>query len=946
MINPILNTMKRQLLSVAMAVLGLFGAMAQAPQGQVTPLPLNPQVKHGTLPNGLNYFILHNEEPKQRANFYIAQKVGSTLETPEQLGLAHFLEHMAFNGTTNYPGKNMLNYLQSKGIRFGADINAYTSFDETVYNVNNVPTTDKPLMDSVLLVLHDWSSEILLLEDEINAERGVIEEEWRSRNDANTRMFSSILPQIYKEYQYQQMPIGSMDVVRNFPPQAIRDYYHKWYRPDQQGIVIVGDFDAAEMEKKVIDMFSSIPMPENAAERTYPAVSDNVEPIFASFTDDELSFASARIMFKSDPLPFEMRNSVEGYMMDNIIPNVLSMLINNRLSEYQSKPECKYAYAGVDFGDFMISKTKDAFMIYVIAKDNMPAAYDEAVKIVVRACKTGFTESEISRVKDQMIADYQKAYNEKDKTKSDALARGIINHFVNNDPEPGIETEFQLISGILPSVNAPMLNEVASHIMTPENQVIVVSEPTKFSENGIQRNVYVEMLQNAMNAQYEAYQDIQITEPLIANMPAKGSVKSTVDNSVFGGKEYTLSNGVKVMVKSTDFASDEIRFAAIKKGGKNELKEADAANANVADLAYEVSKMGNFDNVTMMRYLSGKNVSCSYSLEPNETSFSGNSTIKDLPTLMEIIYTSFTNINPDQKTYDAQISQIRTLLANKDKNPQSVFQDSVSSTLYNHNPLMKNMNVEMLDKASYPAALELVKKSTANAADYTFIFVGNINEAEFIPLLEQYIASLPSKGNATATKSALIQPVTGKINNEFMVPMQTPLTMVFGYYSSTMKPTIENAVRMEIAGDILGNIYTETLREEEGGTYSPFAGGSLSFQNKRWNIQIVFMTNADQQAKLIKRAQDEFDKLIANGATADQFNKVKEAALKQYEINVKTNRYWINNMESMALGYNKISNHEKAISSLTLADFNKFLKQLANCNTHVQLVMEGTEIAK
>lgn len=934
--------MKKRLLTLAMSVLCIFGIMAQAPQE----LPINPQIKHGVLPNGLTYYILHNEMPKERANFYIAQKVGSTLETPEQLGLAHFLEHMAFNGTRNYPGKNMLNYLQSKGIRFGSDINAYTSFDETVYNIDNVPTTDKALVDSVLLVLHDWSCDILLEESEINAERGVIEEEWRSRNDADNRMFSAILPQIFSEYQYRQMPIGSMDVVRNFSPQTLRDYYHKWYRPDQQGIVIVGDFDADEMEKKVIDLFSTIPMPENAAIREYAPVSDNKEPIFASFTDDELRYASARIFFKSDVFPREYRNTDQGFIINEIIPELLSSLINNRLSEYQTKPECKYAYAGVAFSSYMVASTKDAFTIMVVAKDNMEEAFKDAMAIVARACKTGFTDSEVSRVKDQMIANAEKAYNEKDKTKNSTLARSIINHFISNNTELGAEMEYNLINMILPQLATPMLNQVASEVLTPENQVIVISEPTGFSKNGIKENVYVEALNNALNAQYEQYEDVVITEPLIAAMPPKGKVTSTQENAVFGGNEYTLSNGVKVLVKSTDFAGDEVRFTAFKKDGKNEFNPADAANVNIADLAFEVSKMGSFDNVMMQKYLSGKMVSCSFSLDPNVTELGGSSTVKDLPTLMEIIYTSFTNLNPDQDTYNAQMSQLKTMLENKSKNPQMVFSDSIQSVIYSHNPLMESISVETIEKASYPESLNIVKKVLSNAADYTFVFVGNINEAEFIPMLEQYIATLPSTGKATECTAPNFKPAAGIINNEFTLPMLTPSTMVLGVYTNSIEPTIENAVKVQLAGNLLSNIYTETLREEEGGTYSPFASANLSYLNKQWMIQIVFQTNSDIQAKLIKRSHDELIKLITNGATAEQFNKVKEAAAKQYDINVKTNGYWLGAIQSLAQGYNRITNNASAINNLTLDEFNSFLKTLNVDENHIQVVMEGTPISK
>ncbi|MDE6812104.1 MAG: insulinase family protein, partial [Muribaculaceae bacterium] len=351
----------KRLLSILMLFLALtVGVSAQAPgqpEMQLHPLPVMPGVRQGVLPNGLTYYVMHNEEPKNRANFYIAQKVGSTLETPDQLGLAHFLEHMAFNGTKTYPGKDLLNYLQSKGIRFGADINAYTSFDETVYNIDNVPCNDQALMDSVLLALRDWSCNILLEEAEIEAERGVIHEEWRSRNDANTRMFTNILPQLYEEYQYEQMPIGKMEVVMNFKPQTLRDYYHKWYRPDQQGIIVVGDFDAAEMEKKIVNLFSPIPMPSDAAPRTYAQVSDNIDPLYVTFEDPELQYGMVMVNFKFDPTPVEYRNTIEIYLQDQVLTSVVSQLLNNRLSEYAQNPDCRYVQAGCYFGNYYVSNT-------------------------------------------------------------------------------------------------------------------------------------------------------------------------------------------------------------------------------------------------------------------------------------------------------------------------------------------------------------------------------------------------------------------------------------------------------------------------------------------------------------------------------------------------------------------------------------------------------------
>ncbi len=489
--------MIRKAVGLVMALIGVFGINAQVPQ--LTPLPLNPKVRHGVLPNGLNYYIMHNEMPKERANFYIAQKVGSTLETQEQLGLAHFLEHMAFNGTAHYPGKNMLNYLQSKGIRFGNDINAYTSFDETVYNINNVPTTDHPLMDSVLLVLKDWSGDLLLEEAEIDAERGVIQEEWRQRNDANTRMYTQILPKIYKEYQYQQMPIGKMEVVMNFKPEALRAYYKKWYRPDQQGIVIVGDFDAEAMEKKVISMFSEIPMPADAAPREYPVVSDNEEPIYVTFTDPELRMPRTTISIKSDKVPFEYRNTQEIYIQDNIVKMLIQMLINNRLGEASQEPNCKYSQAGVYFGNFYVSKTKDSFNIVAIPKGETLPAVEEVMAIVARACKTGFTESEYDRVRDEVLSSMENSYNERDKTSNDAYANEIIRSFIDNDPAPGVEKEYELLKMVLPNIPVAALNQVCTQILSDKNMVVVSTEPTREGMQMVAEDVMIGSIKNAMN---------------------------------------------------------------------------------------------------------------------------------------------------------------------------------------------------------------------------------------------------------------------------------------------------------------------------------------------------------------------------------------------------------------------------------------------------------------
>lgn len=934
--------MLKKILSIAVIAASALASWAQ------TPLPLNPAVKHGTLPNGLNYYILHNEEPKERANFYIAQKVGSTLETPEQLGLAHFLEHMAFNGTKNFPGKNMLDYLQAKGIRFGADINAYTSFDETVYNIDNVPTTDKALMDSVLLAIHDWSGSILLEEDEINAERGVIEEEWRMRNTGFQRMWETILPTIYQEYQYQQMPIGKMEIVRNFPPQVLRDYYHKWYRPDQQGIVIVGDFNVDEMEQKVIKLFSTIPMPENAAPRTYATISDNKEPIYAYYADKEMQFPMVMVFFKSEKTPREMRNTVEGYISEQVIEVLVSDMINNRLDEFSKKPECKYAQAGVSFGDFLMSGTKSAFSIQVIAKDDLKTAYEQAIGIVAQACKTGFMQSELVRSRDQLLSQYEKAYNERNNTKTSALGKELCRYFVDNDPAPGIETEYKLMQQMLPMLPVQAINEMVGEVLTPENQVIIVAEPTK--DGGMKVVTKEEMvgsLQNALNAQYEAYVDEVITDPLINNAPKPGKITGEKAGE-FGTTVFTLSNGAKVIVKPTDFKQDEIIMDAYMEGGKRAYAAADAANVLLVGDMYDTAKIGNFDQIKLQKYLAGKNVSLSYTVGNTVNEFEGKSTVKDLPTFMELLYASFTEVSADEAAYNTQMDQAKAMLRNMENNPEFIFRNAVTNTTFGGNPMFQPVTVKLLESGNYAREMELYKEAVANAADYTFIFTGNVDLATFKPLVETYIASLPSKGKKSVlTEKSSIKPVSGKVDNVFKQPMQAPSTMIMTNANGTNLPyNIENSVKVDLVGDILSSIYTETLREEEGGSYSPYAYASLNPYTGFWSLISVVQTNADMQDKMIKRSYDETMKLLNEGAKEVDFNKTREAMMKQYEINVRSNSYWANNLLAYERGFDNITGHKAAIEKLNLADFNKFMKSLYNGQNFIKVVMEGVPETK
>lgn len=935
--------MVKKIFSLAFLLMCVLTMSAQ------TPLPLNPQVRHGVLPNGLSYYLLKNTEPEGRANFYIAQKVGSTLENQDQLGLAHFLEHMAFNGSKNFPGKNMLNYLQSKGIRFGADINAYTSFDETVYNINSIPTSDEALMDSVLLALHDWSCALSLEGDEIEAERGVIHEEWRSRNDANTRMFNAVLPQLFDEYQYAQMPIGTMEVVLNFPHEALRSYYEKWYRPDQQGIVIVGDFDVDVMEKKVIDLFSKIEMPENAAERTYPPVSDNVEPKYITFEDPELQRTLIQLSFKKEKLPFEFRNSVEGYVQSYVIESILSAMINNRLSEMSQKADCPFVYAGVSFDNYWVAKTKYSFNVTIIPKDDVKSAFEAAMSEIVRACKTGFNDSELQRVKDQMLSRYEKMYNEREKTDSDDRAQEIIRHFIDNEPAPGIEAEYQMMQQMLPMIPVQIFNDFAKQILTKENQVLLVSQPQVEGKTLPAKEEMLSILDNAMNAEYEAYVDEVITDPLIEKMPKKGKIKKEYKGK-FGTTVMELSNGAKVIVKPTDYAADQIVFNAFSIGGQFnalENKEANPSELKLISAAVEASKFGTFDNIKLRKYLAGKNVGISFQMGKAIDNIYGQSTVKDLETMLQLNYLYFTDIRPDAETYNATIEQYRAMLKNAEKNPNTIFMDNVYKTWYDNNPIYTQLKYADLDAANYETMLNVAKKHLDNAADYTFTFVGNVDIDALRPLVEQYIATLPANKKKHDKLVYTGSQAKGQIVNDFKQEMETPSVQVFNVYSdNNIAYSIENEVKLSLLSDVLDIVYTNTLREEEGGTYSPATQAMINPFNNEWTVLYMFVTGDDSKEKLCKRAHEEFLKLLAEGTNEENFNKVKDAALNQYQINSKNNSYWQEAIYQNEMGQDVATNHEAAIKNLTLEEFNAFIKNLYNGNNRMQVIMNGIPVVK
>ena len=932
----------RKLFAAAMMLVAL-GSMAQS-----MPIENDPSVRTGKLPNGLTYYVKQNNWPEHRVNFYIAQRVGSLQEEESQRGLAHFLEHMAFNGTEHYPGNGVIDYTRSLGVEFGRDLNAYTSVDQTVYNINDVPSTRVSALDSCLLILKDWSNGLLLEGDEIDKERGVIHEEWRVRSSASQRMFERNLEKLYPGSKYgKRMPIGLMSVVDNFKYNEIRDYYHKWYRPDNQAIVVVGDIDVDRTEAKIKEMFGAIPAPAaDAAQVVDVEVPDNKEPIIVVDKDKEQQMNIIQVMYKTDPLPNEMKSDITYMLMKYAIDMACTML-DKRLDEKSQDPDCPYMQAGAGYGNYIFAKTKDCFQLFIAPKEGKT---NEAVKAVteeaLRASQHGFTATEFARVKDDYMSNLEKQYNNRNQINNDRFGREYCAHYLNNEPYPSIEWTYQMMNMIAPNVGVEMINQLMAQMMptTDENLVVLNFNPDKEGVALPAESELMGAINAAQEAKLEAYVDNVKDEPLMTVMPKPGKIVKETENKQLGFKELILSNGAKVILKPTTFKDDEIRYKAVSKGGSSLYGPEDWANCQMFDAVIGMSGLGNFSSNELQKALAGKNANVDLSMSTTRESLSGNSTKKDLETMFQMNYLYFTSIKKDEKAVTSLLNMLETQLKNKSTVPMAIFGDSVKNTIYNHSWRERPFNAENVKDINYDRVLEIAKERTANAADFTFYFVGSFDEATIKPLIEQYIASLPAKKGQAEDFKEVTQLATGNVVNEFIQKMETPqATAVMMWHSSLAPYTMDNDIKADITGQVLETLLLKKVREDEGAAYSPNGYAGMSMIGKKPFIQSVASISMKPEKKdIVLNIMRESLNEIANGQVeADALQKIKEKMLKDYDTNAKSNGSWINMLNTYN-DYNLdlFNGYKEAVNKVTAADISNFVKtQLLSAKNRIEVIM-------
>lgn len=936
-----------RLLFVLIGVIA-FSTQVRA-QMPTDPLPLDPQVRKGVLPNGLTYYIRHNETPKGQADFYIAQKVGSILENDEQRGLAHFLEHMCFNGTENFPGNELVTWLETKGVKFGQNLNAYTSIDETVYNISNVPTASIAVQDSCLLILHDWADGLLLLPEEIDKERGVIHEEWRSRNVGQQRLMEQMAPAMYPGSKYgYRLPIGTMEVVDNFAPQVLRDYYEAWYRPDQQGIVVVGDIDVDRIENKIKELFSPIKMPENAPERVYEPVPDTEGTIIAIGTDPEMPNSRATIYFKNDVLPRELRGTM-AYWLQDYICDMLTAMLNNRLGEISSTPDSPFAAAGSYYGNYFLSDTKDALTLAAIGKgDDILPGLASVYRELLRAERGGFTVSEYDRARSEYLSRLEKAYNNREKAESSSYVNTYVRNFIDNTPATGIEMKYQTLNMLLPQLPVDLVNATIKELISDNNRVVTVMLPEKDGIKVPTEEAVRQMVAAVDTEDIPAFVDEVKDEPLIANLPAPGKVVATQELPQWGATEWTLSNGAKVVVKKTDFKADEILLDAQALGGTSVYPDTYANTLIFLPEGLGQYGLGTYTYKDIQKYLQGKQCHVYFQFDDYCRDISGSTTPKDLKTMMELLYSHFTQFNMSADEFQATKNMLTGFLHNQETNPQYIFSRDLRKALYD-NPRKAALTVEAVEAASLDQVNQIVKDMTANAADYTFFFVGNVDMDELKTLCEQYIATLPGDA-AAASKAPAIDGSLGLKKDgdkmtSFTTQMQTPQTFVAVLEFADMPYTAKDRALSDIAGQVMTERLLKKVREDMGAVYSIWASGAMSRQSvPNTVIQSVFPMKPEMKEQVLDIIAQEF-KNMESDVTAEELAKAVEFEVKEATEAKEKNNAWLSTMAATALnGVDVFNGNVELLQSLTPADVQDFMKRI-NANGTYRIVILDPEAA-
>ena len=904
-------------------------------------------IRKGILPNGMTYYIRHNAQTKGVADFYIAQKVGSILEEKRQRGLAHFLEHMAFNGTKHFPGNTLqpgiVAWCESVGIKFGANLNAYTSVDQTVYNISAAPVTREGVIDSCLLILNDWSHELLLTDKEIDKERGVIEEEWRTRRSgmAMQRLSEQAMPIIYAGTKYSDcMPIGNIDIVRTFPYNDLRDYYSKWYRPDLQAIIVVGDINEDKIEEKIKKLFAKIPLPQNPAHRIYYPIGNNEKMILYTATDKEQPTVNFTLYMKRDVTPKQERNTIQNYA-DDYKTNSLRMAINDRLEELSRTKNAPFISASVRSGNFFLASTKDAFELSGVLKEGKVI---EAIQLLVgeveRARANGITIDELKRGKAEMLSYAENDYNDRSNRRNGEFVEQCVQNFLEETPIIEPEKELEMVRKLDKTVTIDDVNALAKTIITNQNQVVTMFGPDKNTFKMPTNSSIENAILKAQKQHYTPYKTQNtLTERLITKLPKPGSIISERTYK-YGYTEFTLSNGLKVYVRPTNFEPDEVNLKLFSLGGKTIYPDSEMPNLTYLMAGATIGGVAQYNDLTLEKMLAGKTATVTPFIDNDTRGMAGTSNVKDTKMLLELVYLYFTQPRKDPQAFKNLMEQQQEFLTNAHVNPMLAYNDTLHKVAYATNR-MASMNKEQLKRVNYNRIMHIYKELFANAANFKLILTGNININKLRPLLCQYIATLPSNNAKETIGTYEPKLVDGKKTYIFHKKQTTPTAITTIVIKGKMEYNNRNELLMDAIGQLLRIVYTEKVREDKGGTYSVQASGNLQHHpNDEALLRIAFQTDPQKYNDLIPIVYKELEKMATEGPSQQDLDKVKAYELKVYNQVLRMNNYWEYVLYTdLYNGIDVDTDFRYIVENMTCDDIRTTLRNLLNQNNCIEVTM-------
>lgn len=941
--------MKKRLFFLPLLFICLLGYAQQINWNEA--LPTDSKVLVGKLPNGMTYYLRHNEEPKERASFYIIRNAGALLENDDQDGLAHFLEHMAFNGSKNFPGNSMIATLERHGISFGGNLNAYTTQDETVYNISSVPVKDEALIDTCLLVLHDWSYYLTLSDEEIDEERGVITEEWRTRNNSSSRMRNQIMPVILKGSKYAERDvIGDLNVIQNFKPEVIREFYHKWYRTDLQAIAIVGDFDVAKMEQKIKDVFSSIPAIKNPEKRPFFEIPSHEETYYVLATDKEATSSGIQYMrvFRDE------ENDGDGTVTyqdikNGLMANFFNSMVGSRISEMIQKGDAPFLNASIGYGG--MARGYSSYTLSATAKPNQEKeALEAVIRENERIIQHGFTQSELDRVKTNTLVGLRSALKGADKINNEQYIKDMQANFLEKAGMVTIQDYVAAAEKIIPLITA---EEVAAQVKkwwTPDNRSIVIMGPSEGVTHLTEKEAR-DIIAATEGKAVEAYKDNVVSGSLIAEDLTGSKIVAVKELPQFNAEEWTLANGAKVIYRKADFEKDNVALSAYSAGGSSLYEDLDllAAASEVGGFVGAYG-LGDYDAIALRKVLTGKKAGCSVAISSLYETVSGSATPQDFETMMQLLYLRFQKPRFDSQAHDVIIERDRIRVKQMEGQPQKMMQDSISMIAANYNPRVMLYNDAYLDKLTLDKMEKVYRDRISDASDFTFFIVGNVDKEVVKPMVEKYIGSIPSLNRNEKWIDRKVRGPKGKVEKVLYFPLENPKSTVLLAFNKEMKYDLKDAYCISILSNILTNRYTKSIREEQGGTYGVGVSGSVSREPvTSYSMEMNFDCDPDKAATLKPLLYVEVEKVMKEGVTTEELDKVVKNALKESEQSKNHNSYWmsvLNNYYRTGINIADPKNYEDILKALTPKDVQNFAKKFFKDANVIDLILAPTSDKK